>query len=62
MILTSGRSGNGVLQLANSGSLERRGLEWAVHTFDARYHSSVHTRTLIHTHVHTRLHSAMRSW
>lgn len=41
---------------------ERRGLEWAVHTFDARYHSSVHTQTLINTHVHTCLHSAMRSW
>lgn len=60
MILTSRRSGNGVLQLANSRKLGEKG--WAVHTFDARYHSSVHTQTLINTHVHTRLHSAKRSW
>lgn len=39
---------------------ERKGWEWAVHTFDARYHSSVHT----HEHLYTRMytHASIVQW
>lgn len=64
MILTNGRQGDGVLQLANSGRLggvKGAGVGSAYIDTTHRHHLLC-THTLIHTRTHTHLHSAMMSW